>query len=162
MNMSAKPNVIFKASKNYGLRRSKVSQVIIHHTASKSLEGTLSWFQNPNSQKSAHFVLAKNGDIYQMVPEEKVAWHCRGGNKKSIGIEVVSENELLTDSQALALKTLVSYLLCKYQLSYRSVTAHKFVGVTRTECPGNLFEAYGDVHAWAKREFARDFPELIA
>ncbi len=48
--------------------------LVIHWTAGP-FESCISWFQNEKSRASAHYVVAYNGEIVQMVEEEDVAWH---------------------------------------------------------------------------------------
>ena len=70
--------------------------LIIHYTAGSSAAGTISWFQNPASRVSAHLVIARDGEITQMVPFNCEAWHAgqsrwgnlSGLNHYSIGIEL--------------------------------------------------------------------------
>lgn len=45
------------------------------------------WFENPSSQVSAHYCIDADTTI-QCVREEDIAWHARGGNTSSIGIEL--------------------------------------------------------------------------
>jgi len=45
------------------------------------------WFQNPASEVSAHYCVDADS-IVQCVREEDIAWHARGGNANSIGIEL--------------------------------------------------------------------------
>lgn len=72
--------------------------LVIHFTAGLTLEGTVSWFMNPAAKASAHFVVARDGSIVQMVPLDRKAWHAgesawegiTGINAHSIGIEIVN------------------------------------------------------------------------
>ena len=79
-----------RTSPNRSKRRSKVRQIVIHHwddpNRKPSLDGVLSWLTNPRSKVSAHYVVSGRR-IYRIVPESEVAWHARGGNAYSIGIE---------------------------------------------------------------------------
>lgn len=64
--------------------------VVVIHTTQGAYAGTISWFQNPASQVSAHYVVrASDGDITQMVAHEDTAWHAGNWsyNQRSIGIE---------------------------------------------------------------------------
>jgi N-acetyl-anhydromuramyl-L-alanine amidase AmpD len=75
-------------------RRKNIDTVVIHFTASGTLRGTKSWFENPNSKCSAHYVIGRDGTILQMVRESDTAWHVRGHNSNSIGIELVNWGNL--------------------------------------------------------------------
>lgn len=79
-----------RTSPNRSKRRSKVRRIVIHHwddpKRKPSLDGVLSWLTNPRSKVSAHYVVSGRR-VYRIVPESEVAWHARGGNSYSIGIE---------------------------------------------------------------------------
>lgn len=67
----------------------KIEYVIIH-TTQGSYAGAISWFQNPASNVSAHYVIrSSDGQITQMVQHKDIAWHAGNWeyNKRSIGIE---------------------------------------------------------------------------
>lgn len=49
-------------------------------------------FLNEN-KLSAHLVIAVNGNKFQCRPFDKIAWHAKGFNKNSIGIEVEVEGD---------------------------------------------------------------------
>ncbi|MEN9600225.1 MAG: hypothetical protein RL596_2546, partial [Bacteroidota bacterium] len=74
----------------------KPSYVIIHHTAQHSTDETLKTFTLPRTQVSAHYVIGKDGVVYQMLNDYLRAWHAgnsRWGNQldmnsASIGIEL--------------------------------------------------------------------------
>lgn len=85
----AKPPIKqFIQSPNYESRNgSQIRRIVLHYTTSRSVMGSIAWFQNPISQLSAHYVIAQNGDIYQTVRDGDAAWHARSANRESIGIE---------------------------------------------------------------------------
>ncbi|MDH5424988.1 MAG: N-acetylmuramoyl-L-alanine amidase [Gammaproteobacteria bacterium] len=70
--------------------------VIIHYTAGSSAESSVTSLSNPKQKVSAHLVVGRNGEIYQLVPFDTIAWHAgvsewngrKGYNKYSIGIEI--------------------------------------------------------------------------
>jgi N-acetyl-anhydromuramyl-L-alanine amidase AmpD len=45
------------------------------------------WFQSPESEVSAHYCVDADS-IVKCVNEDDIAWHARGGNMSSIGIEL--------------------------------------------------------------------------
>jgi N-acetyl-anhydromuramyl-L-alanine amidase AmpD len=87
--------------------------VVDHYTAGIDPRGTLLWFSSkPRGQgignSSAHAVISREGVIYLVVnPLERVAWHARGANRTSVGIEHVNAGLLLrkTDGKFYYLKT---------------------------------------------------------
>lgn len=64
-----------------------VVDTIVIHTGEGSYWGIISWFQNPNASASSHYVIARNGEITQMVADNDMAWHSTYYNSHSIGIE---------------------------------------------------------------------------
>ncbi len=63
---------------------------VIVHVTQGSYVGAISWFQNPNSRVSAHYVLrSSDGEVTQMVRHKDIAWHAGNWtyNTQSIGIE---------------------------------------------------------------------------
>jgi N-acetylmuramoyl-L-alanine amidase len=72
--------------------RKKPSRVVLHHTAGY-FEGDLSWLCNPKANASANYLIAKNGNVYELVPIQYAAWHTGAavpgwGNADTIGIEI--------------------------------------------------------------------------
>ncbi len=61
---------------------------IVIHTTQGAYAGSISWFQNPDSNVSAHYVIrSSDGEVTQMVRHADVAWHVGNTNNRSIGIE---------------------------------------------------------------------------
>ena len=87
--------------------------VVDHYTAGISERGTLMWFSSKPrgsgvGNSSAHAVISREGKIYLVVnPVEHIAWHARGANNTSIGIEHVNAGLLLrkTDGNFYYLKS---------------------------------------------------------
>ena len=63
-------------------------QYVVVHTMQGSYEGSISWFQNPSAEVSAHFCMrSSDGEITQMVHLADRAWHVGSQNSWSVGIE---------------------------------------------------------------------------
>jgi N-acetylmuramoyl-L-alanine amidase len=70
--------------------------LILHYTAGRNFESSVSWFKNPQAKASAHLILGRAGEICQMQPFNKICWHAgvskwknlRGLNNHAIGIEI--------------------------------------------------------------------------
>ncbi len=61
---------------------------VVVHTQEGSYNGTISWFQNPSSVVSAHYVMrAVDGEVTQMVLDKDRAYHVGVSNKYALGIE---------------------------------------------------------------------------
>ena len=96
------PGIVHDASPNYraGNKR-KITCVILHATATSGIVSPLEWLTSPQSKVSAHYLIGKDGKIYQLVDDEDIAWHAgisywRGKenvNTFSVGIELVNAND---------------------------------------------------------------------
>jgi hypothetical protein len=95
---------------------------VVIHVAQGSYSGTISHFQNPSAQSSAHFVMrSSDGAATQMVREQDVAWHAGNWdyNTKSVGIEhegFVDDPSWFTDAMYRASAQLVASLVRKYSI----------------------------------------------
>lgn len=71
--------------------RRPIGRIVIHITdGGPSINGPISWFQDPASGVSAHYIVGRDGEVVQMVADQDVAWHAHGANADSIGIEHVA------------------------------------------------------------------------
>lgn len=71
----------------------KVDRIVVH-TMEGTFKGTQAWFKTQGRKvpTAAHYLISREGDICQMVPDESCALHCgskteAGWNQRSIGIE---------------------------------------------------------------------------
>lgn len=77
-------------SGNYSVGRQKGFQpsFVIIHVAEGYYNGTISWFKDPQSGVSTHYVVSTNGDVTQMVQETDTAFQVGHGiSVVAIGIE---------------------------------------------------------------------------
>lgn len=87
---------VSKNSKTYADAGGILDTLIMHYTAGRSALSSANYLSKPNVKASAHLVVGRDGNIYQLVPFDKVAWHAgvssyggrSGFNKYSIGIEM--------------------------------------------------------------------------
>jgi N-acetyl-anhydromuramyl-L-alanine amidase AmpD len=153
-NPHSKPAITqFIQSPNHSSRNGAPITMVVLHCTEASLASTLETFQDgdPNGrQVSAHYVVDRNGDIYQMVSDSDRANHCKGANQTSIGIEHVgSPTQTLADAQSSASADLVRWLLEQYGIPRNRVFGHDFApGYSGggTSCPDALF---GGAHTQA-------------
>jgi hypothetical protein len=150
-NPHAKPAIKqFVKSPNCSCRNGVNIDKIVLHCTEGSLASALAEFQKSDGrQVSAHYVIDRNGDIYQMVSDSDRSNHCMGANQNSIGIEHVgSETDSLTAPQAAASAALIRWLLEQYHIPRPNIFGHDFApGYCRpggTSCPDKLF---GPVHS---------------
>jgi N-acetylmuramoyl-L-alanine amidase len=70
--------------------------LVLHYTAGRNAAESIDWLTNPLSQASAHLLVGRDGEIVQLVPFNKKAWHAGvslwedrvGLNAYSLGIEI--------------------------------------------------------------------------
>lgn len=131
---------------NFSLR--KPNLVIIHHTAQDSVEQTLRTFTLPRTQVSSHYVIGKNGEVYQMLNDLYRAWHGGSGkwgsnsdlNSASIGIEL--DNNGFTEfsgPQMASLLELLRELKEKYKIPTANFIGHADIAPTRKNDPNRTF-----------------------
>jgi len=105
--------------------------IVVHWTDVLSVDKTIRTFNpvqlpgRPQLQKasalnvSAHFVIGRDGSIFQLLPETTFARHTIGLNYCAIGIENVgSARYPLTEAQLEANTKLIQYLMTKYGIQY--------------------------------------------
>lgn len=133
----------------------RINRIVLHYTTSPNVDGTISWFQDPRSKVSAHYVIARNGDIYQMVRDADSAWHARSANAESIGIEhSAGLDDQMTPEQEASSIALLRWLVGVYKLRWEDVDGHRFVPGNNTDCPGHLFGEASEaaLRTWIERK----------
>lgn len=132
----------FTPSPNFSSRRGeKITAIIIHHTATRTLEAALNIFRSAAEQVSAHYVIAPNGTVVQMVKNEDKAWHAGRAhlhglrtsvNACSIGIELVNPGDGETafpTEQMEATACLLGGLMKEYGIIWHDVLGHRDVAL---------------------------------
>lgn len=136
------------SSSNYSVRDSRTINYIVIHVTQGSYSGSISWFQNPQAQTSAHYVIrSSDGQVTQMVQNKDIAWHAGNWdyNTKSIGIEhegYVSDPSWFTDTMYRSSANLTKWLGQKYNipLDRTHIIGHNQVpGATHTD-PGTYWD----------------------
>ncbi|MGL5113034.1 MAG: N-acetylmuramoyl-L-alanine amidase, partial [Flavobacterium sp.] len=131
---------------NFNLR--KPNFVIIHHTAQDSLQQTLRTFTLERTKVSAHYVIADDGKVIQMLNDYLRAWHAGNGtwgrntdlNSTSIGIELDNNgNEPFSPAQINSLLALLSKLKKDYNIPTQNFIGHSDVAPTRKVDPSIWF-----------------------
>ena len=126
------------ARRHYGLGRWRLESpkvIVEHYTASETFSSAYSTFSadTPDSElhelpgTCAHFVIDKDGTIYQLVPLTMMCRHTVGLNYTAIGIEHVgtSDAEILGNRRQLAASLqLTAWLMGRYGIQLRNVIGH--------------------------------------
>jgi photosystem II stability/assembly factor-like uncharacterized protein len=127
---------------------SPITTVVVH-TTEGSYGGTLSWFRNPSSHATAHYVVrSSDGDITQMVREKDEAWHSGNGytNDTSIGIEHEAWTNVcpwLTNAMYRSSAQLSAYLAIKYLIP---IDRKHFIGHNEVPDPNHPGQFGGFAH----------------
>lgn len=134
------------ATVNFNLR--KPNFIIIHHTAQDSIQQTIKTFTLARTQVSAHYVIADNGNVVQMLNDYLRAWHAGKGswgkntdiNSSSIGIELDNNGiEPFSEAQITSLMALLSKLQKQYDIPAQNIIGHSDIAPTRKTDPSALF-----------------------
>ena len=126
------------ALRHYGLHTWKLTNphvIVEHYTASNSFSSAWNTFARdvPDSElhelpgTCAHFVIDRDGTIYQLVPLNTICRHTVGLNWTAIGIEHVgtSDAEILHDpAQLKASLQLTLWLMHRYRIALPNVIGH--------------------------------------
>lgn len=136
----------WRASPNFDDR--KPNFVIVHYTSDDNAEKSLGTLTNPLRAVSAHYLIARDGTIYQLVDERQRAWHAgdsRWGattdlNSSSIGIELDNNGkEPFVDAQVSALLRLLRDVVDRYRIPAANILGHADIAPQRKIDPGPLF-----------------------
>jgi len=83
--------------------------VVIHYTATVNGRATLEAMKSPALRASAHFLIDRNGETWQLVPCNRKAWHAgasryngqAGCNNFALGIELLNPGPVFRDGNGI-------------------------------------------------------------
>lgn len=123
--------------------------VVLHYTAMATAEAALDRLRDPVAEVSAHYLIAEDGRIWRLVPEDRRAWHAgvaRWGaaddiNSHSIGIELANTGEApYPQPQMAALAALLADAAVRWGLPPQRVVGHQCIAPERKIDPGPRFD----------------------
>jgi N-acetylmuramoyl-L-alanine amidase len=168
-------------SPNHGERRGRFGAgnrpeiIVLHYTgmpAGRGLaasERAIRWLTTPASEVSCHYVIDEDGRVYQLVAEDRRAWHAGLGawrgdkdiNSASIGIEIVNPGHPwdmsaaafsdagsveihpgysdFPDAQIDAVIALTADIVARNHMPATNVLAHSDIAPARKRDPGERF-----------------------
>lgn len=145
-------DVIAAPSPNFNDRKLPISLIVLHYTGMETGQVALERMCDPKAEVSAHFMVEEDGRVFQLVADEKRAWHAgvsywhgeRDINSASIGVEIVNGGHDfgLPDypaQQVAAVCLLVGELMRRHRLKPHQVIGHSDIAVDRKEDPGEHF-----------------------
>ncbi len=140
-----------RSSPNCGPRRDGATpdMVVIHYTAMQSAEAAANTLCNPETEVSAHYLIAEDGEVMALVPEDQRAWHAGAGawghvtdvNSRSIGIELANTGLApFAAAQMDALVVLLHGILERWAIRPERVIGHSDMAPGRKIDPGVRFD----------------------
>jgi N-acetylmuramoyl-L-alanine amidase len=157
------PGAIAAPSPNAGDRRdgARPDMILLHYTAMADAPAARDWLCAPESQVSAHYLVGRDGTLWQLVCETRRAWHAGAGawgavgdvNSRSIGIEL--DNDGATPFAAPLmdrLEALLRGVMARWEIAPDRVLAHSDTAPGRKIDPGPRFDwarlARGGLAVW--------------
>jgi N-acetylmuramoyl-L-alanine amidase len=124
--------------------------VVLHFTSQQSVAESLHTLSTANSggPVSSHYLIGADGRIYQLVSEDRRAWHAGPGrwgtitdlNSASIGIELDNDGESpFAPAQFEALVALLEDVCARHGIPRRQVIGHADLAPDRKVDPGKFF-----------------------
>lgn len=136
------------ASPNHDSRHATL--IVLHATEQGSVKQSLHTLRTGNSggPVSAHYLVGRDGEIYQLVSEDRRAWHAGAGrwgtltdiNSSSIGIELDNNgSDAFPAVQIESLLRLLADICQRQRIRPSHVIAHADLAPARKVDPGPLF-----------------------
>lgn len=122
---------------------------MIHYTAMTSARAAADTLCNPNTEVSAHYLIAEDGEVMSFVPEAIRAWHAGAGawgqvtdvNSRSIGIELANTGFTpFAAAQMDALTELLKGITMRWGIRPERVIGHSDMAPGRKIDPGARFD----------------------
>ncbi len=148
----------------------KIDCVVLHYTDVATMEEALQLLTDPAREVSSHYAIDEDGTTYQLVDDEKRAWHAGPSswegqdnvNHFSIGIELQNGGYFagyaltgvwpkFPDAQIDALKKLLDQLMEKHPITFNRIIGHEDIAPGRKIDPGPAFP-WEKVRKEAQRE----------
>lgn len=150
----------------------KIKYLIMHYTGMINGADALEKLCDPKSKVSAHYLIEENGEVYQLVNEDKRAWHAGVArwegdediNDISIGIEIVNSGHAYAgyesiykgfpEVQMTQVVSLAQKIIDRHEIKPHYVLGHSDVAWRRKIDPGELFDwkklSQNGVGSWPK------------
>ena len=142
-------------SPNFDPKKRKTNQVkflIFHYTGMKSEKAAIKRLTDERAEVSSHYLIKKNGNVINLVPDLYIAWHAGNSrwkkyislNKNSIGIEITNPGhshgyKKFPHLQISSLIKLSKFLIKKYKINKKNILGHSDIAPERKKDPGEKF-----------------------
>lgn len=123
--------------------------IVLHYTAMPSAEAACARLCDPEFEVSAHYLIARDGTVFQLVDEEMRAWHAGAGqwagvtdvNSRSIGIELDNDGFSPFAAPLMdALEGLMPAIMTRWAIPVSHVIGHSDMAPGRKCDPGGRFD----------------------
>ncbi|MEZ6010501.1 MAG: N-acetylmuramoyl-L-alanine amidase [Hyphomonas sp.] len=149
--------IVASPSPNFDERKFPVDMLVLHYTGMETGQAALDRMRDPAAKVSAHYMIWEDGQIDQLVAEDKRAWHAgvsswQGDedlNSRSIGIEIVNggHDVPLPDgslppypaAQIGSVIGLCRAILSRHGIPQSRIVAHSDIAPARKIDPGEHF-----------------------
>lgn len=144
-------DAIWHPSPNFTARRDELTPclVVLHYTAMQSAKAALERLCDPTAEVSAHYLIGRDGTLWQMVEEDQRAWHAGAGewcgqqdiNSRSIGIELDNGGDHpFSEPQMARLEQLLAGTMQRWSIPPDGVIGHSDMAPDRKFDPGARFD----------------------
>jgi len=144
-------------------------ELVVYHYTAGGFSGALSWLTSKDSAVSAHFIVKKDGEIWQLAPLSERCWHAGGKtsawrgvgrvNNRSIGIEIENWGQL-------KIVQVKDRILGKDVPQIQTHRGTLFSGTTFTAPDGAVWDAYTPQQLTTLDDLTQRlvvaFPQLLA
>ena len=140
---------------NYSVRKKNkiVKYIVIHYTGMKNLKLAYKKLSDNHSNVSSHYLISKNGKIYNLLCPKLKAWHAGESkwnkhvniNDYSIGIELENKGHeygysSFTLTQYISLRKIIKFLKNNFYILDRNIIYHSDISPNRKIDPGEKFD----------------------
>jgi N-acetylmuramoyl-L-alanine amidase len=150
---SNKLEIIDASSPNFDERLGPPDMLVVHYTGMETGEAALARLRDPTAPRvSSHYLIEEDGRLFQLVPEERRAWHAgtsfwkgeRNLNGVSIGIELVNPGHEFgyRDFPAPQIATLIALMdeiRTRWTIPDTRIVGHSDIAPDRKVDPGERF-----------------------
>jgi N-acetylmuramoyl-L-alanine amidase len=151
--MSLADEIAWRPSPNFDARSGAIRFLILHYTGMEHGEEALERLCDPAAKVSAHYFIAEDGRITQLVEELDRAWHAGQSryrditdiNSASIGIELQNPGHEwgyrpFPAAQMQSCLRLAATLCVRHRIDRADVLGHSDIAPARKMDPGELFD----------------------
>ncbi len=142
---------LWHPSPNFGPRRQgrAPALIVLHYTAMETAAAALERLCDPVHEVSAHYLIGKDGRLWQLVAEDQRAWHAGAGewagqgdvNSRSIGIELDNRGtHPFPEPQMRCLEGLLGQIMTRWRIPPEGVIGHSDMAPGRKLDPGPRFD----------------------